>query len=482
MVRWHYRLTALWATGILLAVFAFAAVAGCALLQSAAEARGVGLRLALPGAFLVRHPDAPPPSASLAPGSGRLSPPLADGRACLELLRGHPQVGSVLPFSLGAIVLKHEEPDHRIIAPVCAIALPDDAWRVVRSRLSAGAVGLPDTLSGGVVLGEEVLAESEVLTRRSGGVTIFMDRPAATDRFNLTAVRLAGSFIFPGEQSPGLEAGLCFTAPERLLRATWLSLGEIAPVIQAPPSPRPAPMPLSDKTPAGAPLGYPFLFTLRTAGRLKMEAPPEPLPTYLLIILAHDEPAIREQTLGELKQAFAARGLAAVIEPWDPSGAGAIGSQATGLVMLAAFFIMLTAFANAALRPVLSEVQPEPGPAPFGRRHWRPSFFGSSARLALASGAIGAVGAFALIALYNFFGPGDIKNYLAGLLSVRLETIVFPGIGLALAGAGMALFALLSTIVPRRRADRIIRILTADPAPSALPDDDEPPTPPVPPV
>jgi hypothetical protein len=480
MVRWRYRGTTVLIIGLLLAAFAFAAVTGCAVLESAARAPAVWVESALPGEFVVRHPLSDPPAALFA-GDGRFSArPLASAPACLALLRGRPEVASVLPFSLEKIEMKTADPGHRPLVALFAVAMADEDWLVYRARLSPGAAGLPVTLAGGIVLGERAAFLSAATGRRplAPGAPLFLDRPGAGDRLNLAAAAFAGSFAFAGAEDETAASDVCFVSPALLRRASWRSLGDVSTAAPAAPRPAPRTMPAVTRAGAGHPLTYPFLFSLRSAAAPAAGAAtneqPAAYPAYLLVSLDPAAAPRRDAVLAGLQSLFERERLAAVIEPWDPAALRSLPAarRLAAALALAAALLLIVMIANAALRPVLHTVLPEDDESGgFGLDRWRPSFFSRGAFIALTGGAIGTLAALAALFAYNHVAPPALREGVASAFGAGTGPLEIPWTGPAAAGAGVILFALLATLGPRRRARRIIRLLTAEPeqhpAPSA---------------
>lgn len=453
-------------SGFLLTVFSFAAVVGGALMESPARREPGTLDTILSGSLLVR----PARPAPLGGDPKELVRPLTDARTCIDLLRAHPAVAGVLPFSSARVTLRNSSPGRAIIRDMRAVAMTDEDWRRSRAALSPGGAGLPLSLAGGVVLDDEVVRHRETTASVRGvrETEFFTDRPGADDPLNLTAVTLAGSYAVPGVRPRPSAEPVCFLSPESLITSTWRTLEDAAPAEPAAHSSLPAAGPtLSiERIGPGVPLDYSYLFSLSTADRAAAGRRPVISPGGLLVSLTPEYATRPAAARAELKAAFERRGLEAAIEPWPPSTTetGFPTPPFAVVLALAAALLAVIAAANAALKPVLSAVLPEDEPGGgLGLSFWRPSFLARSFSIAFVSGTIGTLWGLTAIFLYNHLAPPALQEALTAVLNAGSAPLPVPWTGPAAAAAGVLLFTFLSLPGPRRRARRIVRLLSAEP-------------------
>jgi len=301
---------------------------------------------------------------------------------------------------------------------------------------------------------------------------LFADRPGANDPLNLTAVTLAGSFTVPDARPQPGSKPVCFMSPETLLKSAWRSLADLAPAGSAASSPPPAPALSIERIGPGVPLDYPALFSLSTAGGTAAGLRPEILPGALLVSLTPEYAARPAAALAELAAAFKRRGLEAAIGLWPPAVplSGFPTPPFVAALALAAALCAVIAAANAALKPVLSDVlaEDEPGGG-LGLAFWRPSFPARHFSIAFVSGTLGTLWGLAAIFTYNHLAPPALQARLAGAFGAGPGPLPVTWTGPVAAAAGVLLFTFLSLPGPRRRARRIVRLLSAEPESTSPP-------------
>ncbi|HEQ72605.1 MAG TPA: hypothetical protein ENN69_08965 [Spirochaetia bacterium] len=461
---WSYEGKRIFFSGILLSFFAASAVIVPSLLESGARAAEALWHAYLPGRLAVYEPSAPDPLSALLGEATIDPPPLKDAPLLSSFLHENPAVGRVFSFSFGRVLLRSDRPDLERVTEMRAVGIDADQAAEYGLRFTLASGALPDGAAPWVLLPADWAGDRY----RSGFDELFLDRPAAPDTFNLTAVTVAGTYLPADLPFPASPQNICIVARESLFRAGWRSFASL--ISQNPADltekSRPGFSPPVTIREAGTPLSLETLFSFPAAWPDGSTPPvtvrkafPSAAPQYLLLEPAAGSMRSLARLCDDLNAGFQHLKVSAraVLRPADVAfpaaflpGAGCV----LALIVLAANLLLKAvpsdALVNAALHNP-GRVFPKAG-----------RFIGKNFILALFFSAAGGIPALLAIALYDTFAGVSEQAALARVVGLPLGHIQPALFSLIALMALPALFALTATPVPLFRLRRFLFRLTRE--------------------